>query len=593
MAATAMPMAAAAAAAMAMDQDGGGGSSASVGGLAGMLPIRAPELPPETRLLIKVPTGEDLIEFANTHIHNNRVFAHFQHALQYAASFHPDTGIPHPHPAFGSLHIPLPLPRTTDLNGVEHPPSPRTQLRLLEEEAFQPAEEEEEWGQLRPGETEDQWQARHGFSSLTPAAVQIFDSSRKFREERAAQEAAEAQRQQLLDDQLPDDDPQNSFQQTLAYAFGNNTVDDQVGYGGPAEGQAQQQGIASFPSNSSHDPLHFANFYNPAFLGMHPPSSTTMQDEQQAFAFHNQAAQGPMNALQAAIDAATAQAAQSSIDAPQATIDAALPPPPGPPPVAPTTSIPISNQLDYGAADEDDDDSMHDGHHHSRQPAPQQPAVGGALMAAIAASRTHTQYETSSPQNYYVPLSPSLNDTPLPPAVLPEDYEGFELGPSAGADDDDDVVEVPQPTSQPSTSNTKADANANANANAKTNKGLPAKPTPAASTTPANAPWRADERARNFIKAKPVKPDIVEQYYTRKSLQAKILSSSTSSSSSRTNKRRREEADEDAVKKLLLGEVEEEEGESDDESFSVRHTSSAVRFCKQEHKLELATEEAG
>ncbi|CAD6908334.1 unnamed protein product, partial [Tilletia controversa] len=274
--------------------------------------------------------------------------------------------------------------------------------------------------------------------------------------------------------------------------------------------------LAPFQSNYSSGELNVvANFYNPAFLGMHPPSSTTMQDEQQAFAFHNQAAQGPMNALQAAIDAATAQAAQSSIDAPQATIDAALPPPPGPPPVAPTTSIPISNQLDYGAADEDDDDSMHDGHHHSRQPAPQQPAVGGALMAAIAASRTHTQYETSSPQNYYVPLSPSLNDTPLPPAVLPEDYEGFELGPSAGADDDDDVVEVPQPTSQPSTSNTKADANANANANAKTNKGLPAKPTPAASTTPANAPWRADERARNFIKAKPVKPDIVEQYYTR------------------------------------------------------------------------------
>ncbi|KDN50393.1 hypothetical protein K437DRAFT_255100 [Tilletiaria anomala UBC 951] len=41
-----------------------------------------------------------------------------------------------------------------------------------------------------PGETDEEWQMRHGFAYLTPGAVKVFDASRKFREERDAEAAA-------------------------------------------------------------------------------------------------------------------------------------------------------------------------------------------------------------------------------------------------------------------------------------------------------------------------------------------------------------------------------------------------------------------
>ena len=42
-----------------------------------------------------------------------------------------------------------------------------------------------------PGETDEEWQRRHGFQYLTPGAVKVFDTSRRFREERDAQQAAD------------------------------------------------------------------------------------------------------------------------------------------------------------------------------------------------------------------------------------------------------------------------------------------------------------------------------------------------------------------------------------------------------------------
>ncbi len=42
-----------------------------------------------------------------------------------------------------------------------------------------------------PGETDEEWQERHGFYHLTPGAVKIFDASRKFKAERALEQAQE------------------------------------------------------------------------------------------------------------------------------------------------------------------------------------------------------------------------------------------------------------------------------------------------------------------------------------------------------------------------------------------------------------------
>jgi len=46
------------------------------------------------------------------------------------------------------------------------------------------AEEELGFGVRLQGETDEEWQIRHGFYYLTPDAIRIFDSTRKFREER-------------------------------------------------------------------------------------------------------------------------------------------------------------------------------------------------------------------------------------------------------------------------------------------------------------------------------------------------------------------------------------------------------------------------
>lgn len=47
------------------------------------------------------------------------------------------------------------------------------------------------FGRRLSGESDEQWQARHGFSYLTPAAIEIFDQARKFREERRRAEEEE------------------------------------------------------------------------------------------------------------------------------------------------------------------------------------------------------------------------------------------------------------------------------------------------------------------------------------------------------------------------------------------------------------------
>ena len=50
---------------------------------------------------------------------------------------------------------------------------------------------EDSWTALASGETAAQWQARHGLQYLTAEAAKIFDSSRRFREARQQEEAAD------------------------------------------------------------------------------------------------------------------------------------------------------------------------------------------------------------------------------------------------------------------------------------------------------------------------------------------------------------------------------------------------------------------
>jgi hypothetical protein len=47
-----------------------------------------------------------------------------------------------------------------------------------------PADEDTSFGHRLPGETDEDWQIRHGFYHLTPDAIRIFDSTRQFRDER-------------------------------------------------------------------------------------------------------------------------------------------------------------------------------------------------------------------------------------------------------------------------------------------------------------------------------------------------------------------------------------------------------------------------
>lgn len=45
---------------------------------------------------------------------------------------------------------------------------------------------EDTWTTPAYGETDAQWQARHGLAHLTPGAARMFDQSRRFRAQRAA-----------------------------------------------------------------------------------------------------------------------------------------------------------------------------------------------------------------------------------------------------------------------------------------------------------------------------------------------------------------------------------------------------------------------
>lgn len=50
---------------------------------------------------------------------------------------------------------------------------------------------EDRWTDLEPGETEIEWQERHGLEYLTPGAARVFDISRRFREQRNREEQEE------------------------------------------------------------------------------------------------------------------------------------------------------------------------------------------------------------------------------------------------------------------------------------------------------------------------------------------------------------------------------------------------------------------
>lgn len=52
-----------------------------------------------------------------------------------------------------------------------------------DEAATTDADAVEDVADVLPGETDEQWQERHGFSYLTPAGVRIFDAARVFREQ--------------------------------------------------------------------------------------------------------------------------------------------------------------------------------------------------------------------------------------------------------------------------------------------------------------------------------------------------------------------------------------------------------------------------
>jgi hypothetical protein len=76
------------------------------------------------------------------------------------------------------------------LQGAQSEPHQDTPQPLAQKENLK-------YGQRREGESDEDWQVRHGFYYLTPEAIQIFDSARKFKEEREL-----ADRQLLLDADL-------------------------------------------------------------------------------------------------------------------------------------------------------------------------------------------------------------------------------------------------------------------------------------------------------------------------------------------------------------------------------------------------------
>ncbi|KAK0549343.1 hypothetical protein OC846_004124 [Tilletia horrida] len=548
--------------------------------------IKVPELPPGTRLLLKVPTPDDLLDFVNTHIHNHRVFGTFTQALHYTASQHP-SGLPLPDVAnLPSLHIDLPLPRTTDLYGYEHPPSPATQLRLLEEEEARI--ESVPFGELLPGETEEQWQERFGFSQLTPASFQVLEASRKFKEEKEAEE--EALRQAELQHQAQEDAHQqketSTLDQSLDFFFNQTHETEETYQQGPQQEQAQQP-------QSSDDPLNIVDFFNPSFYGFSQPAPSF--DFDQSFE-QDQSLSAPQHSssLAAAVQAAQQQQYQhqsalgsSGSSAPSFPFVAGHPgpPPPGPPPLPPTTSVPAQEViLDYADPSQDDDAAQ-------QQQGSSERSIGGNLAAALAIATAAAaavaggdsagpraapaEYEgdlsnhtaagaaAADPYDDYAPLSPSLTEEPLPPAVLPEDYDlgedGFEMldGPAerVGADSS---------AKQPGKDREAADATAADSASTRhSRRGV-------AEEAGAKAPWRVEDVTRRFIAPQ---RDIVDEYYaSRTSQQGQRPSGPSPALGAHSPKkhtrpgmeRRRQDSDEMEVKQLLLGAADDEDQDTDD-----------------------------
>ncbi|PWN32288.1 uncharacterized protein FA14DRAFT_162456 [Meira miltonrushii] len=62
---------------------------------------------------------------------------------------------------------------------------------------------ESEFGERLDGETDEEWQARHGFQFLTPDAIKIFDHAKRFREEkRLAEEEEESSARREEEDRI-------------------------------------------------------------------------------------------------------------------------------------------------------------------------------------------------------------------------------------------------------------------------------------------------------------------------------------------------------------------------------------------------------
>lgn len=61
----------------------------------------------------------------------------------------------------------------------------------MNESISQKDEKEIEFGERLDGETDEEWQARHGFHYLTPDAIKIFDHAKRFKEEKRKAEEEE------------------------------------------------------------------------------------------------------------------------------------------------------------------------------------------------------------------------------------------------------------------------------------------------------------------------------------------------------------------------------------------------------------------
>lgn len=83
--------------------------------------------------------------------------------------------------AFHAAHFEDPSQRSWFAHHLQHSDvtvPPTAEIAEWTDEAW-----EDTWTQLRPGESLEQWQARHGVQYLTPGAVRMFDQARRFREQ--------------------------------------------------------------------------------------------------------------------------------------------------------------------------------------------------------------------------------------------------------------------------------------------------------------------------------------------------------------------------------------------------------------------------